>query len=74
MKPGSQSRHLCLLESHNLVLDLLSYLLQICLNISKKIVRFEYFTAIRCDEGISGEQWCEIGANIQHFRYCVLNI
>jgi hypothetical protein len=44
------------------------------LNLSNKIVWFEYFTATGCDEGISGEQGCEIGVNNQRFRYCVLNI
>jgi hypothetical protein len=53
------------------ILGLLSSLLQIYLNISNKIVWFEYFTATGCDEGVSGEEWCEIGVNIQPFRYCL---
>ena len=69
MQPCSQHVTCVCLSQINLVLDPLSSLLQIYLNISNKIVRFEYFTATECDEGISGEKWCETGVNIQRFRY-----
>jgi hypothetical protein len=41
------------------------------LKVSNKIVRFEYFTGTGCDEGNSGDQWCEIGFSNQLFRLCL---